>query len=177
MLVSVERLIGSPVLSLQTGQSICTIEKVIIDPNNFCIAAFYVRGRGLAFQPAVLFAQDIREYAELGAIVDSIDNIVSPRDMVRLNQVISLRFEVIGLKVFTEDGTKLGKVSDCVVNTINYDIEQVRVQPGLWASLATTGLIVHRNQIIRLEPDRLIVASTKIANRRFDSVIAKAGSS
>ena len=76
-------------MSLQTGQPLGRLAAPIIDPYTLRIVAFYVEGPRLDFSPAVLFTDDIREFGRLGAIVNSVDNIMSTDGLVRLNEIIS----------------------------------------------------------------------------------------
>ena len=64
MLITIERMLNQPVMSLQTGQPLAKIDSPIINPNNLKIVAFYVSGPMVDFNPAVLFAEDIREFGE-----------------------------------------------------------------------------------------------------------------
>ena len=89
MLVGINHLIGAPVMSLQTGQPLARLDSPIINPRNLRIVAFYVSGPKVDFKTAVVFTDDIREFGEIGAIVDSSDNILSPEGMVRLLEVIN----------------------------------------------------------------------------------------
>ena len=86
-------------MSLQTGQPLCKLASPIINPYDLRIVAFYVDGPRLDFSPAVVFTEDIREFGPMGAIVDSVDNIMSPEGMVRLNEVISYNFTLNHLLV------------------------------------------------------------------------------
>ena len=60
MLVTINSMIGSPVMSIQTGKRLATLGEPIVDPNDLSIVAFYVNGPRLDYNPAVLFTSDIR---------------------------------------------------------------------------------------------------------------------
>jgi sporulation protein YlmC with PRC-barrel domain len=119
MLITIQNMLGAPVMSLQTGQPLATLDGVIIDPHNLKIVAFYVSGPLVEFSPAVLFSEDIREFGEMGAIVDSSDNILSPEGMVRLGEVIDYGFTLEGIWVVDDHKHKLGKVENYTLNPEN----------------------------------------------------------
>ena len=165
MLLGINRIIGAPVMSLQTGYPLCRLTSPIINPYNLRIVAFYVDGPRLDFSPAVLFADDIREFGPLGAIVDSSDNVMSPDGMVRLNEVMSYSFMLNHILVIDEHNNKLGRVDNYTVDPTNFRIEQLHVKPGFFKSLATTGLLINRRQIVKVEPDRITVKSPTATER------------
>ena len=158
-------------MSLQTGQPLAFMTEPIINPYNLKIVAFYVNGPGVGFQPAVVFTEDIREFSEVGAIVDDSDNIMSPDGMVRLNEVISYAFTLTGLPVVTDHKQKMGKVEEYIVDTMNFEIQQLHVKPPFWHSFSVASLTINRRQIVEVTPDRIVVKAPtvpKTAKRALD---------
>ena len=162
MLVTTSRIIGTPVMSLQTGQRLATIGEAIIDPNNLKILAFYVNGPQLDFNPAVLFVGDIREIGSLGIIVDSSDNIMSPDGLVRLKQVIDYGFKLSGIKVIDDHKHKLGIVENYSFDSDTTEIQQLYVKPTLTKRFLTASLIINRSQITEIDNEKIIVKSPDI---------------
>lgn len=157
MLLSINRILGAPVMSLQTGQPLGRLSAPIIDPYTLRIVAFYVEGPRLDFSPAVLFTDDIREFGRLGAIVDSVDNIMSTDGLVRLNEIINYNFTLNRIPVVDNNKRKLGKVNAYVIDPLNFEIRQLQVKPSVFRSLSTAELLVNRSQIIKVEPDKITV--------------------
>lgn len=165
MLITIERMLNQPVMSLQTGQPLAKIDTPIVNPNNLKIVAFYVSGPMVDFSPAVLFAEDIREFCDMGAIVDSSDNIMSPEGMVRLNEVIDYQFQLPGIPVFDENRRKLGKVESYVINPEDLRIQQLYLKPSLAKSLSIAHLTISRDQIIEVDNDKIVVKSPTVRDR------------
>lgn len=155
-------MIGKSVLSLQTGQPLARIDAPIINPNNLKIVAFYVSGPMVDFAPAILFTEDIREYSELGMIVDSSDNIMSPEGMVRLNQVVQMNFTLDGINVVDENKRKLGKVENYTIDSDNFQVQQLHIRPTLIKSLSVANLVVARGQIIEINNEKITVAAPTV---------------
>lgn len=155
--MSINRILGAPVMSLQTGQPLGRLSAPIIDPYTLRIVAFYVEGPRLDFSPAVLFTDDIREFGRLGAIVDSVDNIMSTDGLVRLNEIINYNFTLNRIPVVDNNKRKLGKVNAYVIDPLNFEIRQLQVKPSVFRSLSTAELLVNRSQIIKVEPDKITV--------------------
>ncbi len=157
MLITIERMLNQPVMSLQTGQPLAKIDSPIINPNNLKIVAFYVSGPMVDFSPAVLFAEDIREFGDMGAIVDSSDNIMSPEGMVRLNEIVNYRFELPGILVVDEQKRKLGKVESYIITPDDLQIQQLYLKPSLAKSLSVAHLTISRDQIIEVDNNKIVV--------------------
>lgn len=162
MLLGIDSILGAPVMSLQTGQPLAFLTEPIINPYNLKIVAFYVNGPAVGFQPAVVFTEDIREFGEVGAIVDSSDNIMSPEGMVHLNEVISYAFGLTGLPVVTDRKQKMGKVEEYIVDTMNFEVQQLHVKPSFWRSFSVVSLTINRRQIVEVTPDRIIVKAPTV---------------
>lgn len=165
MLVLKEGIINMPIMSLQTGAEIARTVQPIIDPRELTIVAFYCQGSGIGFQPAVLHVDDIREVSPIGFIVDSADVIMSPNDLVRLQQVIGFHFSLEGKQVVQEDKQKIGKVANYAVDTRSFYITQLHVQPGLLQSWSTANVIINRIQIIQIDDTRIVVSAPTIQDK------------
>jgi sporulation protein YlmC with PRC-barrel domain len=162
MLVLKERLINVPIMSLQTGVEIAQTQQPIIDPRQLTIVAFYCQGSKLETTPAVLHVDDIREAGSLGFIVDDADAIMSPRDLVRLQQIIGYNFRLEGKQVVDDQGQKIGKVSNYTVDMRSFYITQLQVQPGILQSWSTAQVLIGRNQIIEVNDSKIIVKSATV---------------
>lgn len=165
MLVLKERLINVPIMSLQTGAEIARTNRPIIDPRQLTIVAFYCEGPKLDVDPAVLHIDDIREFGTLGFIVDSADTLMSPNDLVRLQQVIGFNFALEGKQVVEENGHKIGKVSNYTIDTRSFYITQLEVQQGFLQSLTTASALISRTQILEVTDKKIIVRSATVKDK------------
>ena len=120
MLVSANRLIGTPSLSMQSASSIGTIANPIVDPDTFKIIAFYLDSPLAGKDTNILDTKSIREYSRYGCVIDSIEELIGKDDVVKISKVIELNFDLIGLKVETKKGSHLGKVIDFTVTSEDF---------------------------------------------------------
>lgn len=162
MLISINNLLGLPILSLQTGTKLAETTGVIVDPRQLTVAAFYVEGAGLEQSPSVLHPADIRELSDMGLIVDDTTKLMSLEGLVRLEEIIGFKFELIGLKVIDEHKRKLGKVADYGVETVDYTIMQVYTEQSLLRSLSTMSNTINRSQIISVNNDVMVVQAPTV---------------
>src|SRR6478735_6584835 len=88
------------VLSLRAGDQVATITKPIINPNNLKIEGFYCHDR-FEKKQLILLTQDIREILRDGFVVDDHEKLVEASELVRLQDVLELKFDLIGKQVET----------------------------------------------------------------------------
>jgi len=157
MLVYGNRLIGTPVLSMQDAAPIGQISGVIIDPDSLKVAAFYLSGPAILRNTNLLDTTSIREYSSLGMVIDSTDELVSPNDIVKLQHIIELNFSLTGLKVETKKGSNLGKVSDFTINSDDFTVRQIVVRRPLIKSFIDPELIISRQEILEVTDYKVIV--------------------
>lgn len=162
MLISIDSLLGTPVMSLQTGTQLAVSSSVIVDPRQLTIAAFYVDGQGLEQSPSVLHPSDIRELSDIGLIIDDTSKLMSLEGLVRLREIIDFNFELMGLKVVDEHGRKLGKVAGYSVETVDYTIVQIYTEQSLLRSISTMSNTIHRSQIISVNNKELVVQAPSV---------------
>lgn len=162
MLIAIDTLIGTPVMSLQTGTQLAVTTAAIVDPRQLAVVAFYVEGAGLDQSPSILHPSDIRELSDIGMIIDSTEKLMSLDGLVRLQEIIDFEFDLIGLKVIDEHNRKLGKVASYSVETTGYTIVQVYTEQSLIRSFSTTGNTIHREQIISVNNKVMVVQSPTV---------------
>lgn len=162
MLVSIDTLLQSPVMSLQTGTQLAVTTGAIVDPRQMSVVAFYVEGQGLEQSPSYLYVNDIREISDIGLIVDDTTKLMSLDGLVRLKEIIDFNFELVGLKVVDEHKRKLGKVSGYSIETMDYLVMQVYTEQSLLRSLSTMNNTIHRSQIVSVNNTLLVVQSPTV---------------
>jgi uncharacterized protein YrrD len=160
MLLLGSRLIGTPIMGLQTGTKLAVTKAPIIDPSNLKIIAYEVDGPLLTERPSFIRIADVRELSDVGMIIDSNDEFIGVKDVIALQKIYDLSFHLIGLNVIDEIGHKLGKVDDYNLDTDSFIIQQINVKRGMIKSLTDTGLLIHRTQIVEINNQSIIVRTT-----------------
>lgn len=134
----------------------------LIDPRRLHIIAFYCDGPMVEEHPSILHTSDIREFSDIGFIVDGSDNIMSSEGLVRLQEIIDFDFSLIGMKVIDNHKKKLGKVNDFSVETESFLIKKLNIKRPLLQSLNDAELIIDREQIIEITHDTIIVRAPTV---------------
>lgn len=156
MLQLSSNLLNKPVLSLRTGGPVAWVAAPIINPNRLNIEGFYVTD-SVDRSRLVLLYQDIREVSVQGYIVNDHDVLAQPSDLVRLQNILSFNYQLIGKPIETVDHEKIGKVSDYAVETATMYIQKLYAAQSLWRSLTAGGLSIDRTQIVEVTNKRIII--------------------
>lgn len=157
MLVYASRLTGTPVLSMQSASRIGQIYSPIVDPDILTIVAFYLIGHQISRDTNILDTKSIREYSRYGMVIDSIDELVSKTDVVKISKIIDLNFSLPGLKVETKKGSKLGRIADYTISSEDYILQQIIVKRPIFKSFLDSELIIPRKEIIEVTNEKIIV--------------------
>lgn len=158
MLVYSSKLIGTAVLSVQSGAPVGYVSKIIVNPDNLTVVALILDGPLLARSTAnLLDISSIREYSTYGIVIDTIDELVEPDEIIRLNDIIKLNFNLINLKVETKKGSKLGKVVDYTITNDNFDIKQLIVRRPIIKSLIDPELTIPKSEVVEVNDYKIIV--------------------
>ena len=158
MLIYASKIIGTRVLSVQAGGAIGEISKVIVDPNDLKVIAFRVGGGVVARSNAnILDVSSIREYSSYGMVIDEIEELVEPDEVTKIKDVLDLNFDLVGLKVETKKGSKLGKVIDFTMTSEDFMTQQIIVQRPTVKRLVDPELTIPRGEVVEVTDYKIIV--------------------
>ncbi len=167
MLVLSNSFTDKPVASIQSGHRVAVVQNQIIDPKDLKIFALTVDSPNLGTN-LVVHTEDIRDFNHQGIIVDSNDQLMTfDDDLVRLKKVAEINFHLIGKSVYTENGKKLGKVSEYVVDTDSFFITKLHVNRSMAKSFGSSQLIIDRSQVVKVTDRRVVVKSTSKKVKSF----------
>lgn len=150
-------------MSLQTGMSLGTINEAIIDPSVLEVVAYRIEGSRLADnEHTLLLTRDIREVGDMGFIIDSVDELVIENDMIKIKELVSLKFHPIGMSVVDDQKNKLGKIYDYSLDPMTFTIHQLLVKRPLLKSLQQSDLVIRRTQIKEVNNHTIVVHAASI---------------
>lgn len=153
---------NTPVMSLHSGSQLGVVSGLIIDPRQLQIYALYISDANIN-GPSVLHINDILEIGALGIIVNSSDEIMPiSSDLVRLQEVINLKFELIGKNVVDDTNRKLGRVAEYSIESDSFYIQQIYIGQSLMKNLLNSSVIVSRNQITEINDTTIVVKSGSV---------------
>lgn len=159
MILLGSNLVNAPVMGIQTGGELAQLSHPIIDPARLVVVAYELSGQLLDRSPLLLSTLDIREISDIGVIVDSSDEFITPDDVIKIHEIYEQKFHLLGMSVTNEKRQKLGKVIDFTIDTGGFVIQQITVKRPLFRSLNDTELLIHRSQIIEINNEAIVVHS------------------
>lgn len=151
------KLVPLPVLSLQTGTNVATTKAVILDPALLEVVAFSCITDSRKAGDIALMLRDVRELALDCVIVDSDEDLIELDEIVRLRALKADNFQLVGKKVVSDMGRRLGSVEDYTVNTDTNRIQKLYVTQSIIRSFFGSSLIIDRTQIIDVTPRQIVV--------------------
>ena len=157
MLIYSDRLINTPILSVQTGAPVGFVSELIIDPDTLKTIAFKLTGPLIAGSQNILDTKSIREYSELGMVIDSADELVNPDDVVKIGKILGLNFNLIGLKVETKKGSKLGRIINYTLTDNDFTVQQIIVKRPVVKAFLDPELTISRKEIVEITDYKVIV--------------------
>lgn len=149
-------LLNRPVLSLRTGTQVATVTAPIVNPNNLKIEGFYCADH-FSKNTLVLLYQDIRDLIPQGFVVNDHDVLVDPSELIRLKDLMQLRFELLGKQVETTGKQKLGKVNDYATEVTTMYIQKLYVTQSIFKSFSGGSLSVDRTQIVEITSKTIFI--------------------
>lgn len=148
--------ISRPVLSLRIGKQVAITGAPVINPNNLKIEGFYCMEEKNP-KPLILLSQDVRDILPQGLIVNDVDVLTDPSDLVRLESILKMDFELLGKQVITTSKEKIGKVTDYSVDTDSLFIQKIYVTQSIFKSFSGGNLGIDRTQIVEITNKAVIV--------------------
>jgi hypothetical protein len=147
---------SAPILSLRVGGPIARTISPIINPNNLYIEGWHVIDNRSG-EKLILLSKDIRDIIDQGIVVNDHEVLSHVSDLIRLKDVLKLRFNPIGLKVTSESKKNYGKVTDFAFETINFYVQKIYTAQPLIKNLSGGSLSIDRSQILEITTKRIII--------------------
>ncbi len=119
MYIEAKKLIGMPVAATDTQSKVGEIRQIIVDPENGNLLGFLVSSGGIFSPKKVLSITDIRDWDPKGIVTESIDNLVSAEEIIRIKEILDKKINLLGMRAKTESGKGLGVVEDLLIDTDN----------------------------------------------------------
>lgn len=148
MLYLSTKLSNFPLLSIRTGGRIGSVLEPIINPHNLHLDGFYCKAPQ-SQKPLILLDIFVREISPRGLIIDDHNNLSEPEELVRLQPILDLRFNLINKAVLCGK-KRLGKVAEYAIDKDGLFIQKLYVQPPVWQSIKQDRLVISRNCVLEV---------------------------
>ncbi len=163
MLIRSKQLTKASVISLHTSHIIGELGEAIINPSGLEIAGYYCNLPQPRPEPMVLLSRDIRQAMPKRVFINSIDEVTAATALMRYQEIMELKFGLIGKTVKTVSKKRLGKVEEYVIDSLNWRVQTLHVKQSLLRSLSESALIIDRQQIVEVSDTEVTVRDATIA--------------
>ena len=161
MLILASKLLNTPIMGLQTGSQLALTGNAIINPENLQILAYQLKANSFSNEEMLIRIADIRELSRIGFIIDSGEDFILPTDVIKIEEIIDLDFDILSLKVEDEKGSKIGRIIDYTLSLADFSVQQLIVKRPFLKSLNDTTLTIHRSQIVAINDDTITILHEK----------------
>ena len=155
-----------PIFSLQTGGQVGLADKPIINPDNLKIEGWIV---STVFNDGmhILPISEIREVVPRGIAVNDQHAITPYQDLIRMQKLININYQLIGKSVVTESKKRLGRVQDYSADLDSFYIQRIYVSPSMFKALTRDQFVISRDQILEITDKKIIVKDQEVTQRSF----------
>jgi uncharacterized protein YrrD len=151
MLIEAKKLIGLPIAALDVASKIAEIQKILVDPNSGNVLGFLVSAGGLFSPKKIVSAVDVREWDPNGLITDSVENLVDPKEIVRVKEVLDQKIDLFGMKAKTKKGKNLGNIEDFLIDTATTTVMKYYIK-----DLVLKSRVFPSDKVIKIEKGTVI---------------------
>jgi uncharacterized protein YrrD len=169
MYVLASKLIGLPVLSLQSAETLTQVTGLVLNPDTLTVAAFECLPRDRDRHHPIIVPRDIRQIALDCILIDAEEVIGEADEVVRLAHLVAHPFELRNMRVITEMHRTLGRVADYSLNLDTFALQKIDVQQSIFHSWLGASLMIDRSQIIEITKAEIIVREASVTQSRFAS--------
>lgn len=158
MQILASSLIGANVLSIHSGQNLGKISGWLVSTKDLKIELLVVSANDK--KTLYLMANDIRSLgngAKSMIIIDSSDKLSEKEDLLRHQDLIGSKFDLMGLRVATQSGKKIGKVKDLSIDFQDLYILKLHIKAKVLQRITNERLLVDRTDIVEIKKDRIII--------------------
>lgn len=138
------------------------IKELIINPANCFLVGLSLELNDRKRTKKVVNASSVLGLGADFVMIESLNDIADIDEIVRIKEVLDQEVQLLNLRVFTEDNFFLGKVRDFTINVEMMALERLYVKPANMIQVVLADHIIVRNDILKIEKERITVKSGKI---------------
>ncbi|MBC7406318.1 MAG: PRC-barrel domain-containing protein [Candidatus Parcubacteria bacterium] len=159
MSIKANPLTDLPVITLKSAKKIGNIKYVVYNSQNNQVTAFVVDEKGWFSDAKIILIADINSIGKDAILVEDESKIISANNKVDLSIALTANDNnfLDASDVITQDGTKLGTVTDIYFDAISGKLDAIEVSGGFLKDLFSGVTKIPINEIITVGKEYLIV--------------------
>ncbi|MSR68561.1 hypothetical protein EXS66_02130 [Candidatus Saccharibacteria bacterium] len=156
MSILISSLVGKKVFSVHDGACVAVASSWLINKDNLKIEIIIVKLVGNNSERYIL-TSDILMGLPGHITIRSQDDIMETEDLIRQRELIKSKYTLLGAKVMTRSGVKVGTVKDFAYDLSNWHLTKMHIRAGFPQRILQASLIIDRSAVIEVKGSTVIV--------------------
>ena len=110
---------------------------------------------------------DVRSISGDNIIIDSEDKLSFTEDLLRQKDIIEDDFRLIGAKVVSNSGDKMGRVKDYSIDYQNFRTRKIHVSTRLLNKLLHERLVIDQQDVIDVHKNTIIISDSRVKLKNY----------
>ena len=153
----ISQIISSPVILFQEMARVGEISQVIIDPKDGAFIGLEVLIK-VGFKKYIPISE-IKGMGDGMVMIKDINSFSEPDEVIKIKKVLKNAPLVVGSRVITEEGQRIGKVNDATLNLDLLALEKLYVTPVMSIRALSKDIIIPAKDIIKINQKDIIIKS------------------
>ncbi len=163
MLLELSKLKGLPLGIMDEGRRGGEILRALFDPEQVKIIGFLIKTENFWGQNKIVALSDVIAIDGSGAVVNSSDDILDIRDIVRVERILKDKIKLVGLRAYDKKNNFLGYVYDGVADSQTGDLVRFYVK------FLFRKYIFGRSQVVKADDKKIVFdTDSKIINKEAE---------
>ena len=154
-------IIGKKVFSVHDGATVAEVVGWLINKNNFKIELIAVVAPKSKSQRYIL-PEDIRVSTDRQIIINSQDDIAEADELVRQSKMIASKYRLVGSKVETQSGKRVGRVIDFSFDYETFFVSKIHVVVRFPQRIVQSFYIIDRSAVVEVQGNKVIIKDAQI---------------
>ncbi|MEI6266809.1 MAG: PRC-barrel domain-containing protein [bacterium] len=165
MIKKSSELIGKPVILQREKAVVGLVKSFVIDPETGELVGLLVLEGFGSRNLKSLAIKDVTTITKEYFLIGSYENLGELDEIVRIKKVLDKKIGINKCNVYTVSGKFLGRVKDFSINLTFMRLEKIFVD-SLWIISTARHYIISFNQIISIEPGKIIVEDATVSKKK-----------
>ena len=160
-MASYEFVKGLPVITMAEGKQIGKVDDLVIDPERKAVSWFRLHSGGmLGGERLWVSTEAVHGVGEHAVTINTEADARAPADAPEALALVKAKRGVIGNKVMTESGERVGEVRDYEFNPDTFALTSLSIPPSM--GLAGDTLMIAGDKVLTIGEDVIVVANAAV---------------
>lgn len=164
---------GLPVITMAEGKQVGKVDDLVVDPERKAVSWLRLHSGGMGMlggERLWVSAQAVHGMGDHAITINAEADARAPADAPEALAMVKAKRDVIGNKVITENGERLGEVRDYEFNAETFALTSLSVPPGM--NVVGEILSIAGDKVLTIGEDVIVVATDAVMASPLTAAIA-----